>query len=152
MADSDLEQIGRIACAIDAAAWCSHCSPAIVDGRLVWSAWAENVLGREFEESKEHASQLDAWLDLGTLVLEQLGAGHPDAPRLQAALLPSTNGSPELHPELFLLCIALALVALALVVLAGCGEGLEAQACADDPKCPAPEWVEQLEGGEGEGG
>lgn len=56
-----------------------------------------------------------------------------------------------MRAELFLLlCLAL-LVALTLVVLAGCGEGLEAQACADDLECPDPVRVEQLEGGEGEG-
>ena len=46
---------------------------------------------------------------------------------------------------------ALAAMVLTLVTLAGCGEGIEAQACADDPECPDPAWVEQLEGGEGEG-
>ena len=57
-----------------------------------------------------------------------------------------------MRAELLLLCIALALVVLALVVLAGCGDGLEAQACDADPECPDPVWVEQLKGGEGEGG
>lgn len=45
-----------------------------------------------------------------------------------------------------------AICAAALVgMLLGCGEGLEAQACLSDPECPDPAWVEQLEGGEGEG-